>query len=192
MVEHLGGWIDRSSEYPHGDPSGWYPELFEWFLKEFTINSVVDVGCGVYPLVFPIQKGQSLVALDQDKMVIRAVRAWAQLQSHCHISAIRWSLDGGWDQVLPPGGNSTFDVALMFKLVPVVQRQNRELVDLLARVPAGRWIITGSRIALAKRRNIERRERQVLMNFARMANRRIIAEFSIETEFGLVLDEIAT
>jgi hypothetical protein len=153
-------------------------------------QTIIDVGCGVYPLVFPIREGQSLVALDQDEMAVRAVRAWSQLQNGCNVEVIHWSLEKGWGNILPLGGNSTFDVAFMFKLVPVVLRQNRELVHLLAQVPAGRWIVTGSRIALAKKQNIERRERRTLMDFARNANRRVVAEFSVETEFGLVLDKI--
>ena len=168
-------------------------ETFNACILEYLENArtIVDVGCGVYPLVFPIRNGQSLVALDTDEMAIRAVNAWSQLQAHRHVEAIRWSLEDGWGKVSPLQEEFTFDVALMFKLVPVVQRQNRELLTLLAQVPATRWVVTGSRIALAKRQNIERRERRVLMNFARMANRQIVAEFSIETEFGFVLDETA-
>jgi 16S rRNA (guanine(1405)-N(7))-methyltransferase len=169
-------------------------ETFNASILEFLgdAQTIVDVGCGVYPLVFPIQKGQSLLALDQDEMAIRAVRAWAQIRIDDHVEAIRWSLEAGWDSVSPLERDSTFDAALMLKLVPVVQRQNRELLGLLARIAAKRWIVTGSRIALAKKQNIERRERRALLNFARMANRRVVGEFSIETEFGLILDEIVT
>lgn len=38
---HLGG---TSTE---GDPDSWYPELWDWLVREFGLGSVLDVGCGV-------------------------------------------------------------------------------------------------------------------------------------------------
>lgn len=38
--KHLGGYV------PGGDSWTWFPSLWEWFVKEFNIKSVLDIGCG--------------------------------------------------------------------------------------------------------------------------------------------------
>jgi SAM-dependent methyltransferase len=40
MSSHLGGFV------PGGDPNTTYPVLWEWFVEEFGLRSVLDVGCG--------------------------------------------------------------------------------------------------------------------------------------------------
>lgn len=37
---HLGGYI------PGGDPATYFPELWEWLVREKGVKSVIDVGCG--------------------------------------------------------------------------------------------------------------------------------------------------
>lgn len=37
---HLGGYV------PGGDPSTWCPHLWTWVVREFKVQSVLDVGCG--------------------------------------------------------------------------------------------------------------------------------------------------
>jgi len=39
-AEHLGGYV------PGGDPATRYPELWDWFVREHGVRSVLDVGCG--------------------------------------------------------------------------------------------------------------------------------------------------
>ena len=38
---HLGGTSVT------GDPDSWFPELWDWLIKQFNITSMFDVGCGV-------------------------------------------------------------------------------------------------------------------------------------------------
>jgi len=38
--KHLGGYV------PGGDVWTWFPNLWAWFVKEFNIQSVLDIGCG--------------------------------------------------------------------------------------------------------------------------------------------------
>lgn len=37
---HLGGY------FPEGDPGSYCPEMWTWFVEEYDIRSVIDVGCG--------------------------------------------------------------------------------------------------------------------------------------------------
>jgi 16S rRNA (guanine(1405)-N(7))-methyltransferase len=78
-------------------------------------------------------------------------------------------------------------LALIMKVVPVVCRQQRELLSVLAETPADTWLLTGSRIALAKRRSIERREKRVLEEFVSLAGRTVKHEFVVEEEFAWVV-----
>ncbi len=39
-ARHLGGY------WPGGDPASWYPHLWDWFVYEQEVGSVLDVGCG--------------------------------------------------------------------------------------------------------------------------------------------------
>lgn len=50
---HLGGYIrSRHSCVPtvyrfeHGDPATYFPDLWRWAVDEFSVRSVIDVGCG--------------------------------------------------------------------------------------------------------------------------------------------------
>lgn len=40
MTNHLGGYV------PGGDEATWFPDLWEWAVKEFDVRFVLDIGCG--------------------------------------------------------------------------------------------------------------------------------------------------
>lgn len=40
MTEHLGGYIEG------GDPATFFPDLWQWIVREHQIESVLDIGCG--------------------------------------------------------------------------------------------------------------------------------------------------
>jgi len=43
--KHLGGWW--SAKVPWGDPGTWGPEIWNKIIKDYNIESVVDIGCGL-------------------------------------------------------------------------------------------------------------------------------------------------
>ncbi len=146
-------------------------------------RSLIDVASGVLPVLFPFVRAPSLehyLACDRDGAAIRAVEAYAAWRGDRRLAARRWELREGWD------AGESFDVALMLKIVPVVKRQEPALLDILARVPARRVILTGSKEALVKRRAIARREQAVIESFAQQAGFRILARFETPDEIGLV------
>lgn len=171
------------------------PALGEFYARLFELigspATVLDVGCGVQPLVFPFDGPggcvQRYVALDKDAAAVDAVAAYAAARGDGRLAAVRSDLGRGWAD-LPADAPAAFDVALLLKLVPVVGRQERELVAVLAETPAVRWVVTGSRVALAKQRSIERRERAALAAFVARAGRRVAAEFTAGEEFGWLVE----
>ncbi len=103
-------------------------------------RSVLDVGCGVYPLMFPfaaLDRLELYLALDRDAAVVNALRAVASARPEPRLTAHRWNLAEGWEAFeMPETAAEGFDVALLLKLVPVIARQSPELLDSRARTPA--------------------------------------------------------
>jgi 16S rRNA (guanine(1405)-N(7))-methyltransferase len=164
----------------------------QWLFSSVgTLRRVLDVGCGLYPLVFPFDEGGrdvvQYLAADRHPSVVSAVEAYAAARGDGRIVARQWDVRSGWDDLLPPASTTELDVALLLKLVPVLRRQARELLDVLRQTPARIWVASGSRISMTKRRSIERRERAVLDKFAASAGRRVEAELVTEDEFAWVL-----
>jgi len=153
-------------------------------------RTILDVGCGVYPLLFPFAVGSPVeryVGADSDATCIRTLRAFAK-----HVPALlplEWRLNAGWDTLTDALGTPAFDVALLFKVVPVITRQKRELLPVLARTPARRWIVTGSTVSMTKRRSIARRERATLLRFITDAGRTVESECTIGEELVLVVSD---
>lgn len=151
--------------------------------------SILDVGAGVFPLLFPFRACPKLEchrAVDKDKFAMRAVRAFARWNGLAILSALDWSIADGWDAVLPPG-RTEFDLALLLKVVPVVARQEPRLLEVLAKTPARRLLITGSKQAMAKRQAIAHREAAVIRSFADRYGLTICDQFETADEIGFVV-----
>lgn len=154
-------------------------------------TSVLDLGCGVQPLLYPFAgagRSTSLyLGLDRDAVAIEAVSAWAGLVGP-RLQARRWSLSDGFAEVSGPEPDGGFALALALKLVPVLWRQEREQLSLLAQVPARRLLVTGAREAMVKRRSIDKREQRVLRTFAETQGFVVVDTLETASEIGLLLE----
>lgn len=154
-------------------------------------TSLLDVGCGIQPLMFPFASLPNLrnyVAVDSNQQSVDAVAAFALATGNIALHAIHDNLSGSRNPVLSAAGQAEFDIALLLKLIPVVARQSRELLAALEQTPARRWIVTGSTTGLAKRTSILRREQTVLRRFIADSGRAIREEFTFGEEFGYVVE----
>jgi len=156
-------------------------------------KNILDIGCGMQPLLFPFNKMSadlaSYCAVDKDPKAIAAINAYARASGENRLRALRWQIEEGWEPVSDLCGCDRFDVAFLFKLVPVVARQQSALLDILRDVPARTLVLTGSKQALTQKRKIEGRERSVLKEFYLPMKREVIAEFEIGEEFAIVLGD---
>lgn len=157
-------------------------------------RTILDVGSGVQPLVFPFSKLEGTLAcytaIDKDASAVAAVNAFARACGERRLRALRWDIREGWSPELTAfSDGQKFDVAFLFKVITVVARQQPELLPVLATTPARVWVVTGSKQSLTKRQDIERRERNVLLEFCESAGRRVASEFSAGEEFGFILKE---
>lgn len=154
-------------------------------------TSIVDLGCGVMPLLYPFEgPGRATaryLALDRDAVAVELVQAFAPLVGPERLEARRWALADGWGPVVGPEPDGTFALALALKLVPVVARQERERLATLAAVPAQHLLVTGAKQAMVKRRAIDRREERVLRAFADDHGLAIVGELDTPSELGLLL-----
>lgn len=154
-------------------------------------KSILDVGSGMQPLLFPLGELQDClelyVAADKDPASVAAVAAFAKAANDKRLVAMRWDIADGWLPIIKSCQVSEFDVAFLLKIVPVVERQKLELLDVLRETPGRLWVLTGSKMSLTKRQDIERRERTTLRRFYESAGRRVVNEFSVSEEFCLIL-----
>lgn len=150
-------------------------------------RSVVDVGGGVCALMFPFERAPRLeryLALDRDRAATAAVGAFAARRPEPRLAGERWSLDQGWST-----RPERHDVALLFKIIPVIARQAPAALDILAKTPARRLVLSGSRVALAKKSSIEARERARIDRW--IAEHGFVPtgeRFELEEEFFVVVE----
>lgn len=163
----------------------------EIFDQSDNAGRILDVGSGVFPLLVPLDSYPGLetyVALDRDQMAIRALQAYSTWRADGKLIAKNWTIADGWEPAIKQGNR--FDIALLLKVVPVVERRDPELLKILADVPANRLVVTGSREAMVKRRNITHREAAILSDFSERFGFRVTRRFETSDEVGMVLDRL--
>jgi len=144
--------------------------------------TVVDVGCGVLPLVFRLGASvRQWWALDRDPRAIAALEALADDR----LRPVRWDLAEGWSRAGLP---RRCDVGLLLKIVPVVARTDPALLTTLAATPADRLVVSGCRAALTRREDIERRETAVLLRFFAVYGLRVVDRFRTADETCFVVE----
>ncbi|MCO6457146.1 MAG: hypothetical protein J5I93_17765, partial [Pirellulaceae bacterium] len=156
--------------------------------------SIVAVGAGVFPRLIPCDSLPALrtyLARDRDAVAMRALQAGAAWRADGRLAARHWNAADGWQGALDAAGVERFDLALLLKLVPVVQRREPGLVATLGNVPARRLIVSGSREAMVKRRIIADRETGLLTAFAQRFDWLVVNRFETVDEVGLVLERAA-
>lgn len=164
-----------------------YAQIFEYIGGS---ESVVDVGCGLNPLIFPFDgDGNSVTcyaALEKDITCISALDVFSGFPGKNVLHALHWSIKEGWGPVIERTGVRRFHAAFLMKLVPVVSRIERGLLDILREVPADTWVVTGSRTSMTKYIDIERRERKIVKQFISQSGKEVAAEFLTPDEFCII------
>jgi hypothetical protein len=155
-------------------------------------TSILDVGCGLQPLLYPFHGIGSItskyIGLDRDRSIVAAVDAWGKCIGDKRLQARHWSLSDGFAGVLGAEPEGRFSIALALKLIPVLARQERDLLTLFRDIPTRRLLISGAREAMVKRRNIERREKASLYAFANELGFEVLEDFETASELGLLLE----
>lgn len=159
------------------------------YLKE--AKYILDIGGGNFPATFPFgdyKNLKSYVWIDNDPTAYKTLNEY-KLQNNLNIlSLYNESIgDKPWE-LYKLQNNHSFDFTFMLKLVPVVARQEKHLVQHLLNIPSRYILITGSKEAMVKKESIEHRERRVIETFLKATNRKIIKEVDTPNEFGYLLE----
>lgn len=153
-------------------------------------RSVLDVGCGVYPVLFPFDgAGAAItryVAADKDQACLRILESYARVRGDGRLIPTRFDVNDGWQALGQRADTSRFDLAFLLKLVPVLQRSDRAAYDKLMGVPADIIVLSGAARSMTKNRSIERRERAALLSFANAARLSVIEETAVADEYLVV------
>lgn len=156
-------------------------------------RTIIDIGCGLHPLSYPFttagQQSELYLAIDKDPQAIQLVAAFAPTATPAHLLPLVSDIGLlNWQHCLVDG-LYPYDLAFMLKLIPVIARQQKALLPLLAAIPARRILLTASATAMTRDEAITRREDHVLQQFIKMTGRPVLHTFSITNEFGYLLGE---
>ncbi|MDI6798183.1 MAG: hypothetical protein QMD09_14645 [Desulfatibacillaceae bacterium] len=155
-------------------------------------KSILDIGCGLHPLSYPFfaEQGKELsiyIAVDKDPQVIEVLKVFSGFVRPATLVPVCADLEkDAWEEIMPPG-TARLELALALKLVPVLKRQQPQALASLAKAPAEKMLVTASCQSMTKNRQIVRREKKALADFASLACKTPQAPFEIENEFGFFL-----
>ncbi len=150
-------------------------------------ETILDLGGGLFPASFPFDiypKLKKYVWVDKNK------DAYEILKKHPHNKLIlhNYPLNkNNWEYYLP-NGKKEFDLVFMLKLIPVLHRQERHLLEFLSTVPAKLVLITGSKEAMVKKQDIFKRENAVITKFIDNHQKEIIKKIDLPNEFGYLIE----
>ncbi len=156
--------------------------FFEQITPELQLSKkVLDLGGGMFPITVPFEKFNfnEFVWVDKDKKSYDKLKS-AQLPDY--VELINLEL-----QEFLTSNHETYDFAFMLKLIPVIYRQEKSLLELLSKVNAKYILITGSKEAMVKKQDIEYREDKIIKSFINTTNKKILKKIDLSNEFGYLL-----
>ena len=153
-------------------------------------RSVLDVGCGRYPLLFPFDAAgrgvERYLAIDRDAACVELVGRYAAARGDGRLLAVRADLADGWPAVVGTAAPDRFQLALLLKAVPVLQRLRPQALAVVRQVPADLVLLTGAVQSMTRHERIDRRERETLLRFAADAGWRVLGELRTGDEVGIL------
>jgi 16S rRNA (guanine(1405)-N(7))-methyltransferase len=164
---------------------GFFPAI--WSLTGGAPRSLLDLGCGLGPLLLPwmgLGSEATYHAVDVDEAQLGLVDAFLSLVGQPHAVEVADLATDGWQ-------GRPVDVALLLKLVPLLDRRSRGSVHrLLAGLPARHAVVTFPVRSLGGRgKGMERTYRERLETLVRDLDERVagVAEASVPNELVFVL-----
>jgi 16S rRNA (guanine(1405)-N(7))-methyltransferase len=181
----LRSHVSTRERFPH------YPSFYGFLFSRIgPPSAVLDLGCGLHPLSFPFEKlrdGGLYAAVDRQKEVIRILEHYAAFTGSWTLKPSGSDLEDFHPGRLLPEGKDRFDLIFMLKFIPVIERQRRRLLPLLASLPGGAMLVTAGTEALSRREDIRGRENRSLRRFIGLTGRKVRERLELPNEFGYLL-----
>lgn len=178
----VGSHISSRERAPHINM------LFEQIDEHVKSSEVIlDLGGGLFPASFPFNNYPNLkhyIWIDKDKKAYESLKKESFNKVELHNYNIG---ENSWEDYLPEN-YTEFDFVFMLKLIPVVNRQEKELLDVIAKVPFKQALITGSKEAMVKKIDIEKREDTVIRGFIDNFNFKMVKKVDLPNEFGYIIE----
>ncbi len=149
-------------------------------------ETVLDLGGGLFPASFPFEKYPKLktyVWVDKDKEAYQTLKDQNYKKVFLHNYSIG---EKAWNYYLPDDKKG-FDFVFMLKLIPVIYRQHRELLEHISEIPFKYALVTGSKEAMVKKQDIESRENKVITGFITNSGKKIVKKIDLPNEFGYLI-----
>jgi protein-tyrosine-phosphatase len=126
-------------------------EFFTKFNKESkNYKTVLDMGCGVFPLSIDTTQFAKYIAIDTDKQSIEILK-------QNNIEADQMGLTQ-FNKI----NHETFDICIMLKFVPLFLRQNIEYKNEIKKTKAKHFLISIAKESLTKKESIVNSEKRYL------------------------------
>lgn len=155
------------------------------YLQSATI--ILDIGGGLFVTSFDLAKYnniQEYIWLDKDAISYEKLKKYKEEKNIPSLKLFNHSIgQHPWEYYT----KAPVELALMLKLIPVVARQEKDLLQVLASVPAKNILLTGSKEALVKKTDIQKREDTVIKQFINLTHKQIQTKLDIPNEFGYVI-----
>lgn len=146
-------------------------------------NTILDIGGGMFVASLDINeiKNKTYIWIDKDKISYEKLQIYKKKNNLNNLYLYNHSIgDHSWEFYT----KDKIDLVLMLKLIPVVSRQEKHLLNNLANINAKSILITGSKEALVKKENIFKREDKTIKDFINLSNKEIYKTLDIQNEFG--------
>ncbi len=152
-------------------------------------NVVLDLGGGMFPASLPIEMLQKIyryIWIDKDKTSFEKLSQFKDDNSLSTLELYNHKI-GEKDWAFYLDGSPSFDFVFMLKLVPVIARQEKELLTFIATIPAKFIFVSGSKEAMVKKQNIESRENKIITDFIKNTGKAVVKRIDIDNEFGYLI-----
>lgn len=163
-------------------------EIFEYISLD---KNFLDIGGGIYPLMFPWDKLQveNFVLVEKDKQACRAVNLFEKATEYTSkLKVIEENFeDIDFQKLLEELKIEKFDCVLVFKTIIVLSKKSNGLLYKLSKIPTKKFIITAPTKSLIKKDSIDKSEDKALQEFIKISGFKKIHSFNTDTEFGYVL-----
>ena|SRR3989344_10414 len=168
----------------------------EDLIKESKI--IMDIGGGLYPLTFPFENALNLeqyIWIDTDAKSYKILNGFQKFYRKNSLSSkIKLGIpeiklynesfeQRKWNEYC----SNEPDLVLMLKLVPAIWRQQKNLIEKLARVPGKTILVTANKESMTKKANVAKRENAILLKFIKLTGRKVTRKIDTQNEFGYLL-----